>query len=330
LHQGVIAQSKEKGSLQWIAYVNEIVPVGSAGATKSFPGILWGEDWGIAFKTVDKTAFSEWWIFGSWFDGARLVDRVLPTYDTKKKGSLQTYRRAHIADKKSPPYVFSPSFFKNTEWVPEDSALPPNWEDVVPEKLKWWGKKLPKRERLSLIKATFNYLIEEKYLKGKKKVLDEGSFGVILKSDMRKYVIQRVWWRGRDHARNIPISTWYLRIEGGKNEGLITYKFESNPARESEKGFIALKSISKTVPPRSKDPESWLQFEGSLPLNHPENPTKESIAHVVIEDSGQISMVADSPDFMSGNFKGKELGLNGYYMFIQESSKYWKLVPVAT
>jgi len=62
---------------------------------------------------------------------------VLPVMgETKKDEKKSLYRRGVIAAENSPPYVFSPSFFKNTDWVPENSALPPQWEFAVPQKLQ--------------------------------------------------------------------------------------------------------------------------------------------------------------------------------------------------
>jgi site-specific DNA-adenine methylase len=326
-NKGIMVEEKENGPLVWLTMVKEIVPPGSVGATKEFPGVFWGEDWGIAFKTVDKPWFTEWWIFGKWFKSARLVDRMLPTTRTEKAGRLPTYWRAHIASEKSPPYIFSPSFFKNTEWVPEDSALPPNWEAAVPEKLRWWGKGLPQAKRLDLIKATFNYFVEEKFLKGRKISLDKGEFDITLRVDKRSYVLHRIWWRGPAHVRNVAVSVWRLRIDGkGKDQkGLLTFEFESDPTRDSEKGYAGLKSISRTKPPKGEKPEDWIKYEGDLPPSHPENPTKKLAAHVVKEDSGTISVIADSEDFMSGNFNGTKHGLKGYYVFKRESpeSDFW-------
>lgn len=324
-HEGIMVAEKGKHPLKWATKVKTIHEPGQAGASKEFPGVFYGEDWGIAYRTVIKPWFVETWLFGKWFNGAKLIERLLPaTRKTERVGEKKVYWRGHISHSKSPPYIFSPAFFKNMDWAPEDSALPPHWEAIIPTNLRWWGKGLPKKQRIDLIKAAFNWLVEENFLKGEKKVLDEDDFAIILKAEKWSYVLHRIWWRGPAHVRYLPVSTWRLRLNH-KDVGLLTFEFEGDPARDSIKGFTALRTISRTKPPGGGLPEDWLEYSGSIPAKHLENPNKELVARVVIESSGSFRLMSNSKDFLSGTFSGKKSGLKGYYIFERESSEsdFW-------
>lgn len=320
--KGWMIGGKERQPLGWINRVKDIIPKGEVGSTKEFPGVFFGEDWGIAITTVKKPWFEERYIYSKWFGTIRYIKRLLPTRPAYKKvGKKGVFWRAHFSDPKSPPYIFSPAFYRNTEWIPEDSALPPNWEAIIPEKLRWWGKGLPPKERLNLIKAAFNWLVEENFLKGRKKSLDKDDFSSILTDESYKGVLHRIWWRGPAHVRYMPISVWRLRI--ATPQGMLTFEFEKDPTRESRIGYAALRSISSTKPPKGDSPTDWLKFEGVLPAKHPENPNKRIEAHAVIEDSFTFRKVADSEDFLSGHFAGKVL--KGYFILKREEpgQKIW-------
>jgi DNA adenine methylase len=318
-NKGWMISEKETQPLEWLQMIDTIIEPGQVGSTKEFPGVFFLLDYGLAFRTVKKPWFQETWIFGKDFKGLRYVARMIPTQKGyKKAGKLPVFWRAHFADPASPPYVFSPSFFQQDEWVPTESALPPQWEAVIPEKLRWWDKDLPKKNRLELIKASFNFLVEEKFLSGRKISLDKEEFSAILSDEGRKFILHRIWWRGPAHVRFTPFSVWRLRIQEA-GEGLLTFEFEEDPSRESERGFAALRFNSKIKPPAGSSVNDWFSFQGAIPAGHPENPNKEIAAYATIVDKGEFKKVADSSDFYSGKFKGKML--SGYYIFKRESPK---------
>lgn len=318
-HKGFVVIDKEEYPIARATVVSSVVEPGQPGAIKDSPGVIYGEDWGVAYRTVVKPWFVETWLYGWWFNGVRLIERLMPaTKKTDRVGKKKVFWRGHIADKKSPPYIFSPFFFENMDWVPEDSALPPNWESIVPQKLRWWGKGLPKKQRVNLIEASFNWLVEEGFLKGKKKSLDKDDFAIMFSGEKWSYALHRVWRRGQDHVQYMPDSVWRLRMKCGDGR-LLTFEFNADPRRKSTNGFHALRSVSSIKPPGGNNPEDWLSYFGEIPAKHPENPRGSLVARVVVEDSGHFDPVSNADKFLSGTFSGGKGGLKGYYVVEKDS-----------
>jgi hypothetical protein len=205
------------------------------------------------------------------------------------------------------------------------SGLPPNWEAAVPQDLKWWGRKLPRAKKMELIKAAFNYFVDEGFLKGRKFSLDKEAFSLqSLAEKVKKktvpFVLHRVWWRGPKVVRHLPVSSWHLRIAyKGK---LLDWVFNEDPTEEGQ--YAAIRKNITYKPPGGESPLDWLKFTGELPPGHPENPNKKLVAHVTKLDGGKLSVVTDTPDFFSFETK-KSKALKGYYYFKRESpdSKFW-------
>jgi len=270
---------------------------------------------------VDKPWFEEHWIFFRKFRG-RWVLRALPTqrrYPKAGKGPI--FWRGHFADPESPPYIFSPAFFDNPEWVPTTSALPPHWEALIPSDLRWWTKQYSRQKRLALIAEAHNYLISEGYLRGRPVEL-------AAKPRAIRWVLHLVAWRGPVHVRGAWRRTYYLRIfEGDKYR---VYASDDDPRQANFGASIAFVAPEEDAPPpEKKDFKSWLKFEGEIPPGHPENPNKELVAKCTLIDSGsgEIEPLQGLSGFLLA-LDGKEL--KGYYRLIaeMEGAPFYKLEKV--
>ena len=265
------------------------------------------EDYGIAYRTVEKGWYAETWLFGNKYNNVRIIQWI--DFDVVEDGSrVEGVWKAKIVEPEEPPYIFSARFFANNRWIPEDSVLPPNWEVSVPDKLKWWGKNLPDSLRLQLIKATFNYFVEQNILSGSKFSLDTGSFDFILQAEKWPYVLHKVSKIG-DGQIHTPNSIWQLRILT-KDGGLKVFDFIANPTRTSTRSFSCALGTALS----EYSGKDQLELSGEVE-------TRDGKFKYELEEKGFLKPAIISEGYVAGDFIGKKL--KGFISFEKVSEKMW-------
>lgn len=124
-----------------------------------------------------------------------------------------------------------------------------------------------------------------------------------------KFYLTRHWWLGQFIVRGQAVQHWDLRLDEGK---------ESHRYCNLDKDPIHVTKKINAVLKKDVD-ESWLTFEGIIPPRPkaPEclksgNPNLRIVAHVDRLDKGTVTIIEDSPTFISFFFKGKKL--KGYWV----------------
>jgi len=285
------------------------VPPGSVGATKMEWGVFIQEDEGMAYPTVKKPYFEEYFLNMKHYKG-RMVIRLIPVgtkWVKKPKAKLQWQTWFNLKDQT--PYLLTRRGRLKKDYVPDGihttkSGLPPEWEKKIPIAMRWWGgSKKSRQEKLNRMDQAYNYLIQKGILKSKplKKVKE---------SKTARFIIRRHWWKGQLVVRGMPVQHWDLLIDSGKNY-LDEWNLESDPLIKEnlETGIAAFRKTCRNKTPKGQGFKKWMEFEGSIPPNHPEwgNPNKEIPAFMQILDRGTVNWIADTDLFSRFQFHGKAL-----------------------
>lgn len=124
-----------------------------------------------------------------------------------------------------------------------------------------------------------------------------------------KFYLSYHWWLGQFVIRGQAIKHWDLRLDEDKPSHRY-WTLDKDPTYVQAN----IDAIEKKC-----DDERWLTFEGIIPPNpkapewlKPGNPNKRIVAHVDRIDSGSVTILEDSPTFISFIFDGKEL--KGYWI----------------
>jgi hypothetical protein len=294
------------------------VPPGGIGATRFGWGVFIREDAGMAYPTVRKPYFEEYFLNMKKYKG-RMVVRLIPVgkkwkKPPKKKLQWQTWFNL----KDQTPYVLSRRARLKKDYVPDGvnttaSGLPPDWERKIPIAMRWWIGKLTRAEKLARMDRAYNYLIQKGELKGRP--LKESP-----EPKLVDFIIRRHWWRGQIVVRGMPVQHWDLLIDAGR-EYLDEFNLELDPliSENLEAGIPAFRKKCKIGTPKGEPFRKWMKFEGSIPPNHPEwgNPNKKIPAYMKIVDKGKVNWIEDTELFSSFEFKGK--ALKGHVTLRRES-----------
>jgi len=124
-----------------------------------------------------------------------------------------------------------------------------------------------------------------------------------------KFYLNKHWWMGQIVIRAQPVVHYDLRLDEGKDIHRY-WNLDKDPTYINED----ITAVGKTC-----DDRRWLVFTGTIPPHDkapdwlkPGNPNKRIEAHVDRIDEGEVSIIEDSPTFISFRFQGKEL--KGYWI----------------
>jgi len=291
----ILIMEKATQPIDWLAVIKDEVKPGTIGATRFEEGIFYGIDWGLLWRGVQKPYFKEFFLYGRNFK-RRMVERLLPTGEWERVGKEKTNWQAWLTDS-SLPYLLSERGRKRKDYVPPEgeSGISPEWENAIPDNLKWWNKNLQEKEKIKMMDSAYDWLIENGYIKAKKLKL----------SKKEKFVLQRRWWKGQAVIRNQPKIFYDLRFE--EDGQIYTIRLNDSPLAEEKTSAI----IEETdyAPPKGKSSKEWLSFEGEIPAEEipEENPNQDIPAYIEILDSGEYEMIEETETFIHFNFKGKKL-----------------------
>jgi len=291
---------------------------GSVTATRFEWGVMIQEDAGYAYLTVKKPYFEEYFLDMKHYKG-RMVIRLIGVGEKWKKppkGKLQWQSWFNLKDQT--PYILTRRARLKKDYIPDgvhttNSGLPPEWEKKIPIAMRWWLGKLTRAEKFAKMDQAYNYLIEKGKLKGRP--LKESP-----EPKLVDFIIRRHWWRGQIVVRGMPVQHWDLVIDAGRGY-LDEFNLELDPLinENLETGIPAFRKKCKTETPKGESFQKWMEFEGSIPPNHPEwgNPNKKIPAYMKIVDRGKVNWIENTELFCSFEFKGK--ALKGYVALRRES-----------
>lgn len=177
------SEEKKAEPVEWIS-VQGVIPKGSVGATKEFPGVFIIRDKGTLEYGMNKSYFKEFFLDGQHLKG-RLVFRQLSPWITKEldlekilppsKGeeiSRTGIFWAVIQPKDALPYVLSDRAVKKASVSPQGfSALPRSIKKQVPQEFQYWTKSSEK-DRIKIRDAYVEYLKKENKYEELNKSLD--------------------------------------------------------------------------------------------------------------------------------------------------------------
>ena len=318
-----VAIPKAKQPVIWLMWDDKgmgkyaAAPPGSVTATRFEWGVMVQEDAGYAYLTCKKPYFEEYFLDMKKYKG-RMVIRLIgvrPEWEKPPKGKLQWQTWFNLKDQT--PYILTRRARLRKDYVPDGvrttaSGLPPWWEKKIPVAMRWWVGKLTRAEKLARMDQAYNYLIEKGELKGT--LLKESP-----EPRLADFIIRRHWWRGAVIVRGMPVQHWDLVIDSGKDY-LDEFNLELDPLIKEnlEAGIPAFRKKCEIGTPKGEPFRKWMEFEGSIPPNHPEwgNPNKKIPAYMKTVDKGKVNWIEDTDLFSSFEFKGK--AVKGYVTIRRE------------
>ncbi|KKL53357.1 hypothetical protein LCGC14_2276260, partial [marine sediment metagenome] len=278
----------QKGTqpLVWLDLKGVTKP-GTVGATKEFPGVFHAIDKGLYEQGADKPFFKEYFMKGKIFNG-RYIFRKLPASrnlrDTGKVPFVWFFWKPIGQN----PYILSTRAIRKQDFPVDTSWLPSEWEKRIPDDLKWWGKDLTQKEATELIKENRKNLLQ-------KELLTE-------ELERKDFVLLRHWWQGQKVVRDLPVEHWDIIFKGGYG-----YTLDKNPILDPED----INGVYFKKPEFSEDPFKIVDI--TIPPGKPGNPNKEIDANVERLETGTVEIIEHTENFLSVEFKGKQL--KGFFTF---------------
>jgi site-specific DNA-adenine methylase len=124
-------------------------------------GLFYGIDCGLLWCGTQKDYFKEYFLYGKLFYGKRLIFSQITTGDGKKIWNTW------ISDNEIPYLLTRKGRIANDYVPPEgESGISPDWENIIPDDMKWWVDKLTDKEIKDKMNQAYNWWIENKYLTG--------------------------------------------------------------------------------------------------------------------------------------------------------------------
>jgi len=274
----VLCQTKARQPKEWLKVQGTIAP-GEVGATKFLPAKFKIIDKGTYEMGTQKPYLLEVFLNGKIYKGRLLFGKLPRRAGWEEKAGKKPFVWFAWKPIDQTPYVLSSRSIKK-EFVPPKgrSALSSEWENKIPSELRWWEKNWTGERALNVIKS-----IRKLFLKRN-----------ILSLDKLKFTLQRVWWKGQEVIRKMPVEKWWLKFSNG-----IYFVLDANPQIQ-KKGINAIKKTYQNV-------DKWMNFEGEIPPGKPGNPNKKIPAHVEILEKGTVDQIETSERFLSFRFYGKKL-----------------------
>jgi len=125
-----------------------------------------------------------------------------------------------------------------------------------------------------------------------------------------KFYLTHHWWKGQFVVRGQPVSHWDLRLDEGQPSHRY-WNLDKDPSYTTS-GIVAVQ--------KKCDDKRWLTFTGKIEPEgtetrewlKPGNPNKRIPAFVDRIDEGKVTIIEDTPTFISFKLYGKKL--NGYWI----------------
>ena len=277
----VVLVVKEKQPLEWLNVRDMILEPGSVGATRFEPGVFILLDDGMAYPGVQKPYFKEFFLEMSHFKG-RMVERLIPTkgFEKDAKEPVQWQTWFNMVDQQ--PYLLSQNGREKADYTPPDleSGISPEWEKKVKPEYTWWTKAMTPGQKLKLMDAAYNDLVERGEIDQKP-----------IKESVVKYILKKRWWMGPIVVRGIPVISYYLLIDTGKDQ-LEQWQLNEYP----DKSVGATRSQLKTESPEGK---SWMEFQGPIAPSSGESEKwkyEKGVVTKIITDTSKLQVFIDSRD----------------------------------
>ena len=166
------------------------------GGTRYYPGVFIIIDKGTYYPGAQKPYYREFFLNGKNWKGRIVLRLVSGLKETKKKLTWLYWK----PDDQT-PYVLGKRAVKE-HWLPKSgSAMPPEWEEKIPEEFRFWKKKTRKEKLLARAEA-INYLIDKGIITKRKKIKIEGK-------DFRKgkFILTERSWKGQCLKPYMPVLT---------------------------------------------------------------------------------------------------------------------------
>jgi hypothetical protein len=272
----VVARPKAKEPLAWLKFNNKtlgkhaIVPPGSVGATRFEPGVFYNYDEGLAYPTVKKPAFEEYFLDMPKFKG-RMVIRLVPVgkeWEEVPKGEIKGQWQTWFNMTEQTPYLLTRRARTKKDYVPDSeevvpSGLPPEWEKKIPTEFKWWDVDISRAEKLKRMDQAYNALIDKGELKGRKLEIKESEIEIT--EAMGKGILRFHYSRGPKVIRGMP-SEWshYDLVIDTNKKFLDEWNLDQNPITNPS-GVNAFRKKESGQTPQGKPNKDWMQFEGVVP-----------------------------------------------------------------
>jgi len=311
----VRVEMKEKQPPEWLKMVRKVIPPGGPGATKEFPGVFWGVDWGILYPGVTdkgrfnlhKPWFQEFFLYGKKFKG-RLVLRYI--------SGDSPHWEAWMA-KDQTPYLMTSGARKKKDYIPpkDVSGLSPDFEALIPTELKWWGPDAPDNKD-----EIFKRMEQARLLLRDKGVLKEAENkdNVVGLAKDAEFTVHYLWSKGPDVVRKLRQEDFIIRVREG-NE-VTTWNLGKDSPFWIKRGqaYNVQNEVTKNSPPDKHSPVDWMDWEGELPPSHPLNPNKELPLNVEVLDAGDVDIISETSESLHYRFNGKKL--KGDFIFVREDA----------
>ncbi|RLI17480.1 hypothetical protein DRO54_11470 [Candidatus Bathyarchaeota archaeon] len=322
--QHVMAFQKGKMPLKWLTMVRNVEEPGGVGATKEYPGVFFGVDWGLMFPGVleggrfgtSKPDFREFFLYGSDFKG-RLVFRLVENRpDWEKSGDENLIWQGWMA-KDQTPYIMTAKARRERSYIPPEgvSGLPPQLEAKVPAELRWWTPEVKtKDEAFELMDKTRKIFMDNDYI-------GEGVEYALTKDG--EYRLHYFWAKGLKTVKDLKNKDFVLRLrmDGVEN----TCYFGDNPYALQE--GMSLTGVAKDTPGDAPKGE-WFDYEGVLPPEHSAAPHTKFSTNVEIISRGRFNSVEQKDGKFIVCFKGGML--SGRFLMEKESGDFdrWRLQKI--
>ncbi len=273
----VLCQMKSRQPGEWLN-VKGIIEPGEIGATKHLPARFIGLDSGTYEMGAQKPYMLEVFLKGKRYKG-KYMFRKLPRPGGLEKAGNKTLAWFGWKPVDQVPYVLT-SRAINICWIPPQgkSAMPKEWEDKIPGELQWWKKNWGGAQALEQIKEIRNTLLKRN----------------VLTLDKLNFALKRVWWKGQDDIKKMPVEKWWLMFSNG-----LYFELDENPTVQ-KKGINSVKKIFTDQP-------EWMDFKGEIAPGKLGNLNKKIPAHVEILEKGKVDSVENTERFMSYKFSGQKL-----------------------
>lgn len=249
---------KAKQPLEWLNMYDVVVEAGP-GRSKENVGVFVLADEGLAYPGTKRPYFEELFLDGKQFKGRMVVRQLETPKEWTKAGATGTLHHEIWMAKDDTPYILSLRARKKKEVVPPDgiSWLSPEWEKKIPDELRWWTKKLTRKQKLNLLDRAFNFLCEKDELPHLPLKLAEAL------SKRGNFCYRNRWWIGPIVKRGVPNVQYEVLIDTGKGY-LDRLNLDKN-ALENPDGVSGLRKVLKDETPDKTKNSEWLKWEGCIP-----------------------------------------------------------------
>jgi len=282
-------------SMEGITAPREIEP--EPGGTRFFPGIFVEVDSGTYFPGAQKPYFKEYFLNGKKWKG-RVVFRLVAGL----KGTKAVANWLYWKPDDQTPYVLSARAVRDN-WLPtEGSAMPPEWEQKLPEELHFW-KATTRKQKLKLRALARKYLIDSRRL-----VAVNSSSEKQDEAEGTEFILTHRYWQGQLVIRGLPVEDYHIRI------GDYRFHLDKDPTHKfPEQGISAL---------QFSDRDEFF-VEGRKKPQSPVNPNRKIPAFISVLDRGKAEIIADQPLYLHVRLSGKKLKGLFYFRRTSRASEFW-------